>query len=309
MKILFKDGDMVKEDQKLFQIDDRPAKADLAKTEAALKQANAHFERLKADFARAETLLKQEAISKQEYDTISGDRLEAEAAVGVAKANRDLAKQNLDYTTVSAPIAGRVSERKITPGNYVKMGDTLLTTIVTQDPMYVYFDIDERTTLKLQRLRDEGKIHYEKDGSVVFLFGLADEDGFPHKGVVNFFDNRLDAGTGTLRMRGEFKNDAKMTPGLFARVRLLVGPPHPALLIPERALGTDQGQKFVYVVNQNNKAKYQPIKVGALNEGMRVVETGLTGGERVVVNGLQRIRPNESVVPKPEPAPEAKGAR
>jgi RND family efflux transporter MFP subunit len=333
MKVLFKDGALVNKDQPLFQIDDRLPKAELEKADASFKQATVRLERLERDFARANRLKNQNAISDEEYDKIWGDHEEAKAAVGVAKAARDLAQQNLDYTLVTAPVAGRISYRMKDPGNYVKAGDTLLTTVVSYDPMYVYFEIDERTALRLQRLRAEGKIRYEKDGSVTFDFHLADEEGFqspgdkkdgakkpsddPRRGVINFFDNRLDAGTGTLRLRGEFKNPdvapdqftrvcllvgdryaslsipalgfnnpKQIAPGLFARVRLWVGMPHPALLIPERAINTDQGKKFVYVIDESNKAIRRYITVGALREDMRIVEPASYKVSGELIEGL-----------------------
>ena len=177
----------------------------------------------------------------------------------------------------------------------------MLTTIVSQDPMYITFDIDERTILRLRRLLQEGKLQSRSQTEVPVLAALADEDNFPHKGILNFSENRIDPSTGTLRIRGVVDNPTPrlLSPGLFIRVRLPIGKPHKAVMIAERALGTDQGEKFVYVVNAKDVIVSRPIKVGSLNDGMRVVEKGLKAGERVVVSGQQRIRPGVKVIAKP----------
>jgi RND family efflux transporter MFP subunit len=224
------------------------------------------------------------------------------------------AKIKLDFTKVQAPLSGRVSRRLQDPGNLIKEDDTLLTTIVQLDPMYVYFAVDERTVLNLRRKGIN-------EGGMIFWMGMSDEEdtkanarnwaGFPHEGKVGFVDNKLDPGTGTRMFRGEFKNpivpalsdkpaDYRFFPGLFVRVRLEVSKPQTAVVVPELALGTDQGQKFVYVITDKNEAEYRAIQVGALHGDKRVIEKGVAAGEKVIVSGIQRVRKDDRrVVPLP----------
>jgi RND family efflux transporter MFP subunit len=302
-KVHFKEGAEVKQGDLLFEIDPRPYQAELDRAEANVVQAQAHLTRLDSDFERAKGLIKNQAIGKEEFDRISGDRAEAAAALGVAQASRALAKLNLDYTKITAPITGRISRRYIDPGNLVKADDTVLTSVVSQDPIYAYFDVDERTVLRLRRLIQEGKIRSARETEVPVLLGLADEEGFSRHGTINFADNRVDPNTGTLRVRAIFPNAERiLSAGLFVRIRLPVGTPHPALLIPEQALGTDQGQKFLYVVTPANEVEYRKVKIGPMSDGLRVIEDGLKAGERVIVNGLQRVRPGVTKV-EAKPAP------
>ncbi|MBV8558120.1 MAG: efflux RND transporter periplasmic adaptor subunit [Planctomycetaceae bacterium] len=304
-KVLFEDGSEVKGGDLLFQIDPRPYEAALAAAEATVIQCEAHQRRLEADHRRATNLFTRGAISREEVDRIVGDYEEASAAVGIAKAQRDLTKLNLEFTKVTAPISGRTSRRLVDPGNLVQADQTALTTIVSLDPVYVYFDIDERTLLRLRRLIREGRIKSRTEAEVPVLVGLSDEEGYPHRGFINFSDNRVDPSTGTLRVRGVMPNPKPargsfrfLSPGLFMRVRLPIGTPHPSILIDEQALGTDQGKKFLYVVNDRNEVVYRPVKIGSLNEGKRVIEEGLAPGEWVIVSGLQRVRPGVKVEPK-----------
>jgi len=304
-KVLFEDGSEVKEGDVLFQIDPRPYEAALAAAEATVVQSEAHGKRLEADHRRASNLFTRGAISREEVDRIAGDYAEASAAVGIARAQRDLAKLNLQFTKVTAPIGGRTSRRLVDPGNLIQADTTSLTSIVSLDPMYVYFDVDERTMLRIRRLIREGRMKSRTEAEVPVLVGLSDEEGFPHRGLINFSDNRVDPSTGTLRVRGVLDNpkpehgaNRPISPGLFMRVRLPLGPPHQSLLVPEQALGTDQGKKFLYVVNDKDEVVYRPVSVGSLNEGLRVIEQGLAPGERFVVSGLQRVRPGIKVEPK-----------
>ena len=297
-KTNFTEGALVKEGDVLFVIDPRPYQAELARAEAALAQALARVERLERDYQRAHSLLGQRAISREEYDRMVGDRDEARAAVDVARSNVELARLNVQFTEVKAPFTGQISRRLVDPGNLVKADDTILTTLVALEPMYVYFDVDERTLLR-QLLR-EGRLESVLGQKVPIEIGLADEDGYPHRGVVNFVDNRVDPSTGTMWMRGEFINPSRpIKPGIFVRVRFPLGKPFRAVLVAEQALGTDQGQKFVYVVDEKNRAAYRPVKVGRLHGGLRVIQDGLKPGEKVVVSGLQRVRPGAEVTPKP----------
>jgi RND family efflux transporter MFP subunit len=212
----------------------------------------------------------------------------------------------VNFTQVRAPISGRISRRSITPGNLVKADETSVTSIVSLDPVYAYFDLDERTMLQVKRLIREKKIEWSLESGLPLLMGLADEQGFPRQGAINFAENRIDPETGTWRLRGRFDNhDNALAPGLFVRVRLPIGVPHQAILITEEALGTDQGQKFIYVIDDAGKAEYRRVKVGRLHDGMRVIDEGLGTGEKVVVNGLQRVRPGievkDELVPMPKP--------
>jgi RND family efflux transporter MFP subunit len=300
-KSLFVDGSDVKEGQTLFLIDDRQYQAEVLRTKGALAQAQARFDRLERDYQRSLNLFNRNQLSRQDFDLVSGDHDEARAALEVARANAALAQLNLDYCQVKAFIGGRISRRMVDPGNMIKADDTILTTIVWLDKMHVYFDVDERTLLRLRRLVSEGKIRSRRQGAEVKVFGaLADEEEFPHEGAINFSENRLDPNTGTLQVRCLIDNPPPHTlsPGLFMRIKLPVGDPHRSLLVPEQAMGTDQGKKFVYIVNAKNEVVRRPVEVGALDRGMRVVSQGLKGDERVVVTGLQRIRPGVKVEPR-----------
>ncbi len=315
-KVNFNDGEEVEKGAVLFEIDPRPYQATFDQSIANLEQGKARLTRSTADHRRAEALLKRNAIGFEEYDKIQGDFAETKATIGGAKASLDMAQLNLDFTKVTAPISGRLSRRMVDPGNLVRADDTALTSIVSLDPMYVYFDIDERTLLKLRRLIAEGRIKSRKEAEVPVQVGLADEEDFPHVGTINFSDNKVDSSTGTLRLRGIIANPKPqlLSPGLYARVRLPVGKPHKSILVAEQAIGTDQGRKFVYVVKRGKIKELdkktgkeveregdlvvsQPVKVGSLNKGLRVIDSGLALDDKVVVSGLQRVRPNKEVKP------------
>lgn len=291
----FKHGAEVKKGDLLFEIDPPHYKAEHARAEGVVAQAQARLNRLKLDHARAERLFPSNTITKEQFDLVSGDLAEAEANLAAAKASLKLASVALGYCTINAPIDGRLSRPNIDPGNLVKADDTSLslTRIVAQDPMWVYFDLDERTMLRLRRLSAGAKATDEK---IPVLIGLADEEGYPHEGALDFRDNRLDPNTGTLRVRGVFPNaDRFLTPGMFVRVRLPIGKPQQALLVPEQAVGTDQGQKFVYIVDNKDQITYRRVQVGKLYEGLRVISEGISPGERIVVTGVQRVMPGMKV--------------
>lgn len=299
-KAFVAEGAEVNEGDVLFEIDPRTYAAEVEKARANLAVAEARLKRLEADYRRSEPLMRSGASSQEEFDRIAGDRAEALASVGVAKAGLDVAQLNLGFTKVRAPISGRISRNAIDPGNLVKADDTVLTTIVTSDPMHAYFDVDERTLLRLRRLVRTGQIKSSRESTIPIEMGLADEEGFPHQGTINFVDNRLTADTGTLRVRGVFPNANKLlSPGLFVRVRMPVGEPHQATMIPEQALTTDQGQKFVYVVDDANVVHYRRVKVGPQQDTYRVIEQGIGPRDRVVIAGQQRIRDGVTVEPKP----------
>ena len=300
-KVLFKEGMEVEEGTPLFEIDRRTYQADYDRAGANLTQAKAHLTRLEADYQRAASLIGTKAISQADFDQAAGDRDEAAAAVKVAEAALHTSRLNLDFTTVTAfpPIAGRISRQMIDPGNLVKADDTVLTTVVSFDPIYAYFDVDERTMLRIQRLVRAGKVKSAQQAEVKIRLELADEQGYPHEGTINFIDNRMDEPTGTLRLRGVFPNPNRvLSPGLFARVRIPIGDPHPAILVSERALGSDQGQKFLFVLNKDDEVAYRRVQIGKLEEGLRVIESGLQMGERVVLSGLQRVKSGDKVAPK-----------
>jgi RND family efflux transporter MFP subunit len=297
-KTYFQEGELVEENAVLFLIDPKPYQAEMARAEASLAQAKAHLRRLEGDFDRAQSLLNRQAIGREEYEKLRGERDEAKAGVGVAEAVVKLAQNSLHYTEIRAPFRGRISRRMVDPGNLVKADETLLTVLVAEEPIYAYFDVDERTFLR-QLLRG-GRLDSTLSERVPVQFGLADETGFPHPAVVNFVDNRLESGTGSLWLRAQFLDpQLAIRPGMFIRVKFPLGSPYKATVIAEQALGTDQGQKFVYVVNHQNRIEYRPVQAGRLqDDGMRVIAEGLKPDERIVVTGLQRVRAGAVVTPK-----------
>jgi RND family efflux transporter MFP subunit len=310
-KVNFKEGALVKKGDLLFEIDPRTYQAVLKNAEGNLATVEARVQRLDADVVRARRMVSERAIGREEYDKIAGDRGEAGASRSALKAAVERARLDLGFTRITAPVSGRISRYHVTVGNLVQAGDltggTLLTTIVSVDPTYAYFDVDERTVLRVKQLIREGKASKPDEVDLPVWLGLANEDGFPHRGTVNFIDNQVNPKTGTLRVRGVFPNkDEALSPGYFARVRVPIGGPHRALLISERALDTDQGQKVVYVVDGDNKVASRPVRLGALHDGLREITDGLKPGERVIVNGLQQVRPGLTVEPTIVDMPTAK---
>jgi multidrug efflux system membrane fusion protein len=297
----FKDGAEVKEGDLLFVIDPRPYQAELDRVEADLLQARTRFELASNDMVRAGRLLKAKAISEEEADSRAKAEREAAAAIQSSLASLEMAKLNMEYTGVTAPISGRIGRKMITQGNLVN-GDqgqsTLLATIVSMDPIYCYFDVDEGAILKYQKLARDGQQEVLNDGKVRCEVELGNETGFPHKGLLDFVDNRVDPDTGTLRVRGVFRNpDRVLQPGFFVRARVPGSAKYSALLIPDEAVGTDQSQKFVFIVDEKNTVQYAPVTLGPLVDGLRVVRAGLHSNDWVVVNGLMTIRPGATVNP------------
>jgi RND family efflux transporter MFP subunit len=298
----FSEGSTVRKGDLLFVIDPRPYRAELSIAEAELARAVARSELAASDAARSKSLVDIKAVSREEYDTRVNASREATASVAAARAAVDAAKLDLEFTRVTSPIAGRVSKAAITAGNLVTGGSnaaTLLTTVVSLDPIYVSFEGDEQIYLKYTALAQRGERQSSRDAANPVLMGLANETDYPRRGAMVFVDNQVDPRTGTIRARASFENkDGFLTPGLFARVKLLGTNSYKAVLVDDRAIGTDQSQKFVYVVDAANKVVYRPVKVGRLTEGLRIVLQGLQPGESVIVNGLQRVRPGVVVAPE-----------
>jgi multidrug efflux system membrane fusion protein len=300
-RYLFKEGMLVQKGDVLFEIDPRPYKAALAQAVGKLASAEARAQRLNADFARAQRLVKTNSIAYEEYDRVTGDLAEAKAAIEAQKAAVDQAKLDLDFTKVTASVSGRVGRALVTEGNLVQAGPTggtLLTTLVSVDPIYAYFDVDERTVLRVRQMIREGKVQSARDVTWPVYLGLANEDGFPHEGTINFVDNQINPKVGTLRLRGVFANkDETLSPGNFVRVRIPIGLPHDAILISDRAVDSDQGQKIVYVVESDNTVGVRQVRLDGLFDGLRAVESGLSMSDRVLVTGQQHVRPGMSVTP------------
>ena len=286
----FADGALVKKGDPLFTIDPRPYVAQVDQAAAQLAAAQARNGYTSTDAARAERLLADNAIAKRDYDEKQNASHEAAANLKAAQAALETAKINLTYTQIVAPVSGRVSRAEMTVGNIVSTGSSapLLTTLVSVSPIYASFDVDEQTYLRY--------LSRDSRASVPVSLGLANEDGFSREGKVASVDNQLDTGSGTIRVRARFDNaDGSLVPGLYARIKVGGGTPHPAVLIDDAAIGTDQDKKFVMVVDPDSRVQYREVTLGTLSEGMRVIVRGLQPGERIVVNGLQRVRPNDVV--------------
>jgi RND family efflux transporter MFP subunit len=301
----FKHGAIVSKGDPLLEIEPTHYVVEVDRASGVVAEAEARLKRLNLDHERARKLHPTGTITKEQFDLISGNVAEAEATLQAARASLKMANVNLGYCKIAAPFDGRLSRPFIDPGNLVKADDTLLTRVVAQDPIWVYFDLDERTMLRLRRLSPDGGMGTEEEPALPVFMGLSDEQGYPHQGRLDFEDNRLDPATGTLRIRAVFDNpDRLLSAGLFVRVRLQIGKPHPALLIPEPAVGTDQGQKFLYVVDSNNEVSYRAVEVGKQYDGKRMISKGLQPGEKVVVVGLQRVRPGVKVNARPAGTPQ-----
>jgi RND family efflux transporter MFP subunit len=298
-KIAFKEGALVNKGDLLFMIDPRPYQASLDQAAGQLKQAEAQKELSERNFARAQTLQATKVSSKEEFDQAATARNQSEAQVASAQAAVNAAKLNLDFTQIHAPISGRISRQQVNAGNLVMSDSTLLTNIVSVDPIYAYADVDERTVLTYQQLIKEGKVKSARTSELPIALALAGEQGFPHDGVIDFVDNQINAATGTLQIRGRFPNtDGNLLAGMFVRVRIPVSQEFDALLITDRAVGSDQGQKFVYVVNQG-KAERRAVVLGQKSDGLRVAAKGLQPGDEVIINGLMKVRPGATVKTEP----------
>lgn len=293
----FQEGALVHKGDVLFQLDPRPYQAEVDRLSANQAQAKAALSLAETNQRRAAMLLAQHAVAQQEADSQDTAEQSARAQLAASTAALAAARLNLDFTQVRSPIDGRVSNARVTPGNLVTSSD-VLTSVVSVNPVYVYFDVDEQTWLKLDHLRS-GAAKAGRSARIEAAMGLADESGHPHEGRLDFVDNQLHTGSGTMRLRAVFDNaDGLYTPGLYARVQLQSGQTRSRVLVDDRAIGTDLGNQFVYVVGKDRKVQYRKVDTGALFHGLRVIESGLGANDVVIVNGLQRVRPGAEVNPQ-----------
>lgn len=293
-RVAFTDGAPVSKGTLLFQIDPRPFQAEVNRLTAERARAAAQLHLAEANYRRGTRLLASNAISRQDYESLGATQSSDEAALSSVDSQLREARLNLEFTQVRAPISGHASRALITAGNLVN-SDSVLTTVVSDNPIYAYFDVDERTYLRYAQL---GRGRRGDAGAAKVFMGLIDEQGYPHQGRLDFIDNRIDPATGTIRARAVFANaDGRYTPGLFARIRLVGGPLKKATLIQDRAIGTDLGKKFVLAVTPHSEVEYRPVKLGPEIDGLRVIEQGLADGDVVVVDGLQHVRPGQTVKP------------
>jgi multidrug efflux system membrane fusion protein len=293
----FKDGTLVKKGDLLFTIDPRPYAAEVARAQAQVAAAQARTVYTTDDLARAQRLIADNAIAKRDFDEKNNAAREAAAGLKAAQAALQTARLNLAYTQITAPVSGRVSRAELTVGNVVSAGagSPPLTTLVSVSPIFASFDVDEQTYLQYLSQAAGNK-------AAPVSLGLANENGYSRQGRVSSVDNRLNTNSGTIRVRASFDNaDGALVPGLYARVKVGGGAPHAALLVDDSAIGTDQDKKFALVVDQQNRVQYREVQLGKQQDGLRVVTKGLQAGERIVVNGLQRVRPGDQVKPHTVP--------
>ncbi|KAF1032397.1 MAG: Efflux pump periplasmic linker BepF [Pseudomonas sp.] len=297
-QVAFTEGALVKKGDLLFQIDPRPFQAEVRRLEAQLAQSKAAATRSDNEAQRGDRLRQSNAISAELADSRTTAAQEARAAVAGIQAQLDLAKLNLSFTRVTSPISGRVSRADITAGNLVTADVTELTSVVSTDKVYAYFDADERVYLKYTELARQGR----RGATTPVYLGLSNEDGNPHLGQMNFVDNQVNPATGTIRGRAVFDNSkGEYTPGLYARLKLVGSGTYSAVLINDEAVGTDLGKKFVLVMDADNKPAYRAVELGPKLEGLRIVRSGLSKDDTIVVKGLQRVRPGAPVAPETIP--------
>ena len=314
-KVGFQDGQMVKEGDPLFEIDPRPYKAALDAAAAQVASAEANLELAKTEYARTAVLVRTKAVSDTELTVWKAKQATAAAERLRALASVEQAKLDLDFTKIAAPINGKISRSQVDVGNLVNAGggETLLTTITSVDPMYVYFNVNERSLLRYRKTFRKDKTENDKEVAIKDLkipveIALEGEAGYPYKGVIDFADNRVDPGTGTIQVRGVLPNSSRiLDAGMRARVRVPVGSPYKALLVTDRAIGTDQNVKYLYVVGANNVAKRRDVQLGRMTDDLRVIEKGLNPGDKVIINGIQRVHPEMTVDPKPGEMPGLQG--
>ncbi|MEP6546988.1 MAG: efflux RND transporter periplasmic adaptor subunit [Gammaproteobacteria bacterium] len=317
-KVAFTEGSQVKRGELLFVIDPRPYKAEYDRAAADVKRYKTALDLGRIELVRVQRLKDSGAVSEEELDERKSAVAQGEANVAGAEAALETASLNLGFTRVTSPIDGRVSRAEVTRGNLVTgggNGGTLLSSVVSLDPIYLYFDGDEQTYLRYTQMARSGERPSSRNAPNPVQVGLANEEGFPHAGTMDFVDNQLNPQTGTIRARAVLPNkDGFFTPGLFARVQLLGSGEHQAILIEDRAVNTDQSQKYVLLLGANNQIEYRAVKLGRIIDGLRVVNQGLRPGDVIVVNGAQRVHPGVTVTPQrvtmgangAKPAPAAK---
>lgn len=295
-QVHFEEGSDVHKGDVLFIIDQRPYQLQMERAKADLESARAQRELARIELARSEKLIAVRAVSKEEHDQRASRLSQVEAEYQSAQAALEQAQLDLEYTNVVSPIDGRVSRAEITRGNYVTAGSTVLTTLVSLDPIYVEFESDEHNYNRFRSLIRAGDVPSPSSGETPVFVGLADDDGFPYTAHLDFVDNALNPTTGTIRVRAQIDNpELQFTPGMLARVRLQGSALYDAAVIDGAAIGTDQDRKYVYVVNNEGVVQYRAVELGGVINGKRVVRSGLIAGEKIVVNGLQRVRAGESV--------------
>src|SRR3984893_18343785 len=301
-RVAFTEGGQVKRGDLLFVVDPRPYQADADRAAADLQRFKTSLDLARIELTRVQRLKDTGAVSQEELDERKSTLAQAEANSAGAAAALEAARLNLEFTRVTSPIAGRVSRAEVTRGNLVtggSNGGTLLTSVVSMDPMYLYFEGDEQSYLRYSQMARNGERPSSRDAANPVRVGLANEEGFPHTGQVDFVDNQLNPQTGTIRARAVLDNkDGVYTPGMFARVQLLGSSEYSAILIDDRAVNTDQNQKYVFVLGANNQVEYRRVKLGRVIDGLRIVREGLKAGDVIVVNGAQRAHPGLTVTPQ-----------
>jgi multidrug efflux system membrane fusion protein len=307
-RIDFTDGQMIKQGDLLFTIDKRPFQTTLDQAKANLAQAHANLAFAETDLARGAQLVRQSTITEQTFDQRTQVKRVAEAAVQAQEAAVRQASLDLEFTELKAPVAGRIGDRRVSPGNLVTGGTagntSLLATIVSTDPIRFEFTLDEASYLRYERLAQGGRDMTSRDGSVIVALKLIDEQEFQHQGRMDFVDNVIDRSSGTIRGRAVFSNsDRVFTPGMFARVRVPGSPSYNALLLPDAAIGTEQARKYVLVADSDNVVRMKYVTLGQMSDKLRVIKSGVQEDDRVIVNGLMRARPNQKVRPQEEGAP------
>ncbi|GLR71004.1 efflux RND transporter periplasmic adaptor subunit [Agaribacter marinus] len=298
-QITFEEGAYVEAGQTLILIDDRPFKAEVKRFEASLASAHAQLRLATSEFERASNLITQKAISAELLDSRAAQLANAKAQVASVSASLELAQLQLSYTRIDAPISGRVSNALVTKGNYVNAGQSTLTTLVSTEKVYAYFDADEQTYLNYVKLSCEGSRPSSRTHENPVVMSLANENDFPHQGYIDFVDNQLNPRSGTIRGRAVFDNsNDTFIPGLFARIKLIGSATYEGILIDDKAIGTDLNNKFVLVLNDQNTVEYRAVTLGEKVNGLRIIKSGLQPKEYIVVNGLQRVRPGTPVTPR-----------
>jgi multidrug efflux system membrane fusion protein len=301
-KVAFTEGAQVRRGELLFVIDPRPYQAEVDRLSADVKRYKTALDLARIEVTRVQALKDSGAVSEEELDERKSTLSQTEANVAGAQAALEAANLNLSFTRVTSPIDGRVSRAEITRGNLVTggvNGGTLLTSVVSMDPIYLYFDADEQSYLRYTKMAQSGARPSSRDAKNPVQVGLANEEGFPHAGVMDFVDNQLNSQTGTIRARAVLQNkDGIFTPGLFARVQLLGSSEYTAILIDDRAVNTDQSQKYVFVLGAGNTVEYRRVKLGRIIDGLRIVREGLKAGDVIIVNGAQRVHPGVTVTPQ-----------